>query len=247
MRLETAIRIRFFRRLLATRAGRAYMLNLIVAGEESDQCGVFDRLAALADDEAGRRTAIRHKHDEQRHAAMYRECLARAGGQPRPVANRLMLLRQMEQKTDETFAASLCRGNVEGVKTRQDLMNLYAMMLASEERALQQFPALAALFRAAGDLETADVFDRVTHDERRHIRYCQAMGRRYAPDAAIWQQAVARFRRIEDEAYREIGFAIIADALAEGVLRLGAPGRLLGRMLCAVTRVHDRGTQRAAA
>jgi len=35
-------------------------------------------------------------------------------------------------------------------------MNTYAMLLVIEERALQQFPVLGRLFRAAGDVETAD-------------------------------------------------------------------------------------------
>jgi rubrerythrin len=231
MPLQAAIQKRFIRRLIERPEGRAYMLNLIVAGEESDQIGVFDRLAELADDETGRKTAIRHKQDEERHSALYRECLARVGGQPEPVPKHLMLLRRMQRMTDDAFAMSLYSGTANGIQSRQDLMNMYAMILASEERALQAFPALAKLFRAAGDAETANVFDRVTDDERRHAKYCQAMGRRYAADEATWTSAATRFRRIEVAANREIGLAIIAEALRRDLLRLGAPGRLLGHVL----------------
>jgi hypothetical protein len=59
------------------------------------------------------------------------------------------------------------------------------------------------------------------------------MGQRYASDAATWDQAVTRFRRIEAEAYREVGFALMADALARGLVRVGTPGRVLGRVLWA--------------
>jgi rubrerythrin len=249
MRLEAAIRKRFIRRLIDTPAGRAYMLNLIVAGEESDQIGIFDRLAELADDEAGRKAALRHKQDEERHSTLYRECLARTGGRPEPVPKRLMLLRRMERKTDDAFAVSLYRGSTDGVQSRQDLMNLYAMMLASEERALHEFPALSRLFRAVGDDETANVFDTVTEDERRHVKYCQAMGRRYAPDEATWTNAAARFERIEAAAYREIGLAIIAEALTRDLLRFGAFGRLFGRVLSRVAARHgsEQHPQEAAA
>ena len=242
MRLEAQLRKRFFRRLVGTPDGRAYLLNLIVAGEESDQVGIFDRSAELADDEAGRKTAIRHKQDEERHSSLYRACLARTGGRPEPVPRHLMLLRRMERKTDDAFAVSLYGGRADGVQSRRDLMNMYAMMLASEERALQQFPALAKLFRASGDAETASVFEQVTDDERRHVKYCQAMGRRYAADEATWTRAARRFRRIEAAAYREVGLAIIADALARDLLRLGAPGRLLGRVLRRVDPM--RGSER---
>jgi rubrerythrin len=234
MSLEIAIRKKFLRRLLETPEGRAHVLNLMVNGEEADEAGVFDRLAALAEDESGRKAALRHKADEERHAALYRSCLARTGVRPRPVPDRLMLVRRIVRRSRDKFAAGVAAGNAEGIDSRQDLMNTYAMLLVIEQRALKQFPVLGALFRAAGDAKTADVFDRVANDERRHVKYCQAMGRRYAPDAATWERAVARYRAIEAEAYREIGLATIGDALTHDLLGFGRAGRTLGRLLCAL-------------
>ena len=43
--------------------GRAHLLNLMVNGEEADEVGVFDRLAALADDETVRKATLHHKAD----------------------------------------------------------------------------------------------------------------------------------------------------------------------------------------
>lgn len=234
MNLERAIRKRFLRRLVETPQGRAHLLNLMVVGEEADEVGVFDRLAALADDEAGRKAVLRHKADEERHAALYRSCLARTGIEPRPVPERLMLVRRIVRKSEDVFAAGIESGSAERIDSRQDLMNTYAMLLVIEERALQQFPVVGRLFRAAGDAATADVFEQVANDERRHVKYCQALGRRYAPNAATWERAIARYRSIEAEAYREIGFATIGDAFAHDLLHFGLPGRLLGRLLCAL-------------
>jgi hypothetical protein len=143
-----------------------------------------------------------------------------------------MLVRRIARKAEDGFAAGICAGSAERIDSRQDLMNTYAMLLVIEERALKQFPLFAELFRAVGEAQTAEVFEQVAADERRHVKFCQAMGRRYAPDAASWQQAVARFRRIEAEAFRAVGLATIADALAHDLLRFGLPGRLLGRLLC---------------
>jgi rubrerythrin len=243
MSLERAIRRRFLRRLLDTPEGRAHLLNLMVVGEEADEVGVFDRLAALTDDETVRKATLHHKADEERHAALYRACLTRTGVVPRPVPDRLMLVRRIVRKSADRFAERIDAGTADGIDSRQDLMNTYAMLLVIEERALKQFPMLGRLFRSVGDAETADVFDQVANDERRHVKYCQALGRRYASDAETWERTVARYRRIEAEAYRELGLATIGDALAHDLLRLGLPGRLLGRLLCAVddrvTR-HDR-------
>src|SRR5882672_9522113 len=138
MSLETAIRKRFLRRLVETPEGRAHVLNLMVVGEEADEAGVFDRLVALADDEAGRKAAIRHKTDEERHAALYRTCLARTGVQPRPVPDRLMLVRRIVRKSEDGFAVGIDGGTAEGIDSRQDLMNTYAMLQVIEERALKQ-------------------------------------------------------------------------------------------------------------
>ena len=241
MGLEIAIRKRFVRRLLETPEGRAHVLNIMVAGEEADEAGVFDRLAALAEDESARKAATRHKADEERHAALYRQCLARTGIQPRAVPERLKLTRRIVRKAEDRFAAGLYAGTAEDIATRDDLMNTYALLLAIERRALVQFPVFGALFREAGDADTADVFEQVANDERLHVKYCIAMGRRYAPDTATWERAVQRFSQIEAQVYRELGLAMIGDALAHDLLRLGRAGRVLGRWLCAL---DDRRSER---
>lgn len=239
MNVESAIRKSFFRRLIATPKGRAHVLNLMIVGEEADEVGMFDRLAALSDHDAGRKAALHHKADEERHAALFRACLARTGVTPRPIPERLMLIRRIVRKSEDRFAQVIDAGSADGIADRRDLMNSYAMLQAIEERALKQFPALARLFRESGDAETAAVFEQVTEDERRHVQYCVALGRRYAPDASSWESALARYRAIEAEAFREVGLTTLADALVHDLVGLGVPGRLLGVLLNRLDRRRE--------
>src|SRR4029079_15436437 len=166
---------------------RAHILNLMVAAEEGDEAGVFDRLKAVVDDPRIRKTIDRHQRDEQRHAEMYRACIARNGFEAQPVPDELMIIRQVGRVAGGGFAAGESAGDASGIVSRQDIMNTYALLLAIEERGVDQFPRIGAEFRRVGDHETADTFDRVAKDELRHTRYCRAIGRRYAPDDATWE------------------------------------------------------------
>jgi hypothetical protein len=125
------------------------------------------------------------------------------------------------------FAAGLDAGSAAGIATRDDVMNIYAMMLAIEERGVERFPLFGAEFRRIGDRETADTFDRVTQDERRHTKYCRAIGRRYAPDDATWERAVTKYRAIEERAFRGWGFAVFVYAVKNGLAWRGVAGRVV--------------------
>jgi hypothetical protein len=215
----------FVRSLVAHPSGRAHILSLMVAAEEGDEAGVFDQLARKADDPELERLVRRHKEDEARHAAMYRACLARNGLALQAVPDELLIVRQVGREAGGAFAAGVDAASAEGIVTREDVMNTYALLLAIEERGVQRFPLIGAEFRRIGDRETADTFDRVTDDERRHTRYCRAIGRRYASDDATWDRAVARYRAVEERAFRRVGLAGIVFALKEGLLWRGLLGR----------------------
>jgi rubrerythrin len=96
--------------------------------------------------------------------------------------------------------------------------------------------ATRAEFRRLGDHETADVFDRVAKDEARHVRYCKAIGRRYAEDDAQWAHAVETFARIEDRAFKAVGVTTIAHALETGLLSESRVAKGLGRAMRALDR-----------
>jgi rubrerythrin len=228
MNLEMSINRSFLRSLVSHPAGRAQLLSLMVAAEEGDEAGVFDQLVRKADDPELEKLVRRHKEDEARHAGMYRACLARNGLEPQPVPDALMIIRQVGREAGGAFAAGVDAGSAHGIVTREDVMNTYALLLAIEERGVQRFPLIGAEFRRIGDHETADTFDRVTEDERRHTLYCRAIGRRYAPDDATWERAVAKYRAVEERAFKRVGFATMLYALRKGLAWPRTLGRLGG-------------------
>jgi hypothetical protein len=232
MNLEMSIGRSFLRSLVSHPAGRAHVLSLMVAAEEGDEAGVFDQLARKADDPELEKLVKRHKEDEERHASLYRACLARNGFEPQAIPDALLIIRQVGREAGGAFAAGLDMGSAHGIATREDVMNTYALLLAIEERGVQRFPLIGAEFRRIGDHETADTFERVTEDERRHTLYCKAIGRRYAPDDATWERAVAKYRAVEDRAFKRVGWATMAYAVKTGLAwprTLGRLGRLWAR------------------
>ena len=188
------ITARFLKGLLATPRGRAHLLNQVADAEGSDEGAIFDRLLAHVEDPKLRQMIERHQADELRHAAMFRACLARTGFEPSPVPAHLRLLDRLDAHA----------GNVmkEPVREDRDVMVAYLMLLVIEERALNQFAQFIPAFDAV-DPETAEVFRQVARDEERHLRYCYAISRRYAPGETTWETNLHHFRKLEAIAFGE--------------------------------------------
>jgi hypothetical protein len=162
---------------------------------------------------------------------MYRACLARNGLKEQPIPDELLIIREVGRQAGGAFAAGVETASAAGMETREDVMNTYALLLAIEERGVQRFPFIGAEFRRIGDIETADTFDRITIDERRHTKYCTAIGRRYAPDSDSWDRAVEKYRAIEARAFQRVGLAGIFYAIEKGLAWRGLLGRLGGLLL----------------
>jgi hypothetical protein len=224
MSLDERIGRRYFRSLLARPEGRAHILSLLVISEEGDEGGVFDELARRADDEDLAKVVRRHKADEERHAGLFRECLARNGLALEELPDELLIVKQVAKDT-----------GAKPIETRTDVMNTYALLLAIEKRGVERFPVIAAAFREAGDAATADVVDQVTADECRHVKYCAAIGRRYANDDAEWSRAVATYAAVEARAFNRVRVAGIAYTLKRGLVWQSLLGRFAGWSLCAAT------------
>jgi len=202
----------------------------MIAAEEGDEAGVFDQLIETAVDPKLQKLIRRHQADEFRHAAMYRACLERNGVEPDPVPDALMIIRRVARVAGGAFAVGERTRSAAAISTREDVMNTYALLLAIEERGAEQFPLIGAEFRRIGDHETADTFDRVARDERRHTRYCRAIGRRYAPDEASWELAVRKYARLEERAFKQAGMAGIVYALRRGLLWSGTAQSAIPQM-----------------
>ena len=231
MIVETLLRRAFYRRLVATAAGRAHLLALMVSAEEGDEAGVFDQLQRVVDDPSLQKTIARHQADEREHAALYRARLELTGVAAQPIPDELMIIRRVGRIAGGAFAIGVDSRSAAAIATREDVMNTYALLLAIEERGVEQFPIIGQEFRRIGDHETAETFDRVAGDELRHTKYCHAIGRRYAPDDRAWDAAVRRYRAIEQVAFRQVGLSGVAYALEHGLIGGGFAARALGARL----------------
>jgi hypothetical protein len=85
-----------------------------------------------------------------------------------------------------------------------DVVAIYALLLAIEERGVERFPLIAEAFRPY-DPETADTYLRLARDERGHVKYCQTIGRHHAKTAEAWDAAVAEARALEAQVFLEVG------------------------------------------
>jgi hypothetical protein len=194
------------------------MLNLVVHAEEGDEAGVFDQLQRVVCDPGIRKTIARHQADEREHASLYRACLTRNGVDPGPLPDTLLIIRRVAVTAGGAFATGAASQSANGISTDDDVVNTYALLLAIEERGVRQFPLIGREFRRIGDDLTANTFDRVTADEIRHTKYCRAIGRRYAKSERAWDHAVARYRTVEERAFRDAGLAGIAYAIDKGLV-----------------------------
>jgi rubrerythrin len=210
--MHNDMRAAFLDQLVATPAGRAHVLSISVEAEEGDEGGVFDRVAEIVNDPKLRRIVEVHRDDEVRHAQLFRDCLSRLDLELQPVPDELRIIPRI---------AAGAGGLITGLSTTADVVNIYAVLHAIEERGVEQFPLIADAFRAV-DPETADTYLRVTRDERGHVRYCEQIGRHYSADDRAWEQLVDRARAVEQTAFDEVRAADLAYCTERGLLAIDA-------------------------
>lgn len=200
----------FLRSLLATPAGREHMLSIAVDAEEGDEGGLFDRIADAIEVPELRRVVVAHRDDEARHARLYRECLRRNGYIKRELPPNLSLINQLREGAVEPTPE---------IRSSEDIVSFYALLLAIEERGVERFPMIADAFERH-DPETAATYRRVTRDERGHVRYCERIGRHHASSPAAWEAAVAAAREVEAAAFIRAGMAQVAYCAEQGLVDL---------------------------
>jgi rubrerythrin len=146
------------------------------------------------EDPALQKMIKKHEEDEVRHAQLFRARLAAQNATPLEVPSELRLIDRLDRRLGGFFDRPIDGG--------RGVMEAYTLLQVVEERALTQFTVMERAFREV-DPETADVFVEVAKDEERHLKYCQAIAKRYAPSEAERQWLLAGFRLIEAETYRE--------------------------------------------
>lgn len=213
---------RFLTRLVGSPRGRAFMLSFMADAEEADEAGVFDALLERVDDPQLNKLVKKHTEDEARHAELLRGRV-RAIGIGAPVVPREL---SIVQRIDGMLGGM---GEMFVAKERS-IMDAYVLLEVVEERAVREFPKIAAALEPV-DPESAATVRSICEDEKRHVLYARAINRRYAPDADTLVRTLAKVRAVEQRAFDDNGAAFLKHALAENLLELPFAERLLWKTM----------------
>jgi rubrerythrin len=222
--LRNALDLNFLRHLIETPAGRQHVLSQVADAESTGESRVFEQLLSQVDDPELAKMIEKHQADEIRHAELFRACEARTGLPARTVPTELRLMDRLDAQLGHILAKP--------ITTREGVMDAYLLLQVLEERAITQFGRFIEAFGEI-DPETAAVFTQVNLDEERHLKYCHAISRRYAPDEATRLATLARLRHEEALAFRENQLVNLNHTLDTGLIR-GTVRRALWRALARV-------------
>lgn len=199
---------RFTRDLLASALGRAYVLTQAAVSEGSDESAVFDRLLPVVDDPQLQKAIATHKADEERHALMFEQCAQRQGVAPIKIPEGMQLLPLLREEIANFDAP---------IKTHEDIMNTYLVLQVIEERAMEQFTILRDVMLEV-DPATAAVMAEIMADEERHLKYCAAITKRYAPSPELLAKQLCSYRDAEARAFRRQQQLVTQQLLAMPVM-----------------------------
>ncbi len=229
----------FMRRALRSVPARAFILSSIADSEDNGEARIFDDALSAVDDPKLAKMIERHRDDEIRHGKLFRECIERTGFDPGPLPDDVKVLDRLNRHLGGFFDREIT--DTSGV------MEAYLILQVVEERALQQFTVIEPIMRTI-DPKTADVFVEVTADEERHLKYCTAISRRYAPDEMVRQSRLQQIRDIEAKVFLENNLVFTGYVVSRGWMpgifdRVFWPtmNRLAGVMGALPYTEHSRG------
>jgi rubrerythrin len=212
--LDQAVQLAFTRRLCSTNEGRAHVLALVADAESAGEGQIFDRALSRVEDEDLQRLIRKHRADEVRHGELLRERLARTGiAAHAPPELRLL------DRLDRAVGGLLDRP-IDGAR---GVMDAYLLLQVVEERALFSYPIIVEALRPH-DPGSAATFEVVLDDEQRHLKYCHAISRRYAPSEEARLSTLARFRSAEARAFKDNQLANADYVIARGWMGRGLAG-----------------------
>ena len=226
MTMQEQMTVAFMKQVTAKPEGQAYFLTQCARSEDNGESALFDKVLTFLDDPNLQRMVARHQKDEIRHAAMFRECAQRTGVLADPPLELNVVTR-----LDEALGGFFSRP----VRNAQDVMETYLMLQVVEERATTLFPLFAEVFKDF-DPRVAAVFTEIDKDEERHLMYCRAISRRYAPSRALMEDTLRDLRETEARVFTENNKANMTYILDNRLLAGSAFSRLGWRTVSALTR-----------
>ncbi|MFO0724808.1 MAG: ferritin-like domain-containing protein [Myxococcota bacterium] len=225
MDLRMFLTRRFMKALLSTPAGRAHLLNQVADAEDNGEASIFDHALAWVSDPKLKKIIDHHRSDEIRHGQILRDRRDATGVKPPPVPDHLKILDRIDAKLGGFFDRP--------IDSDEGILTAYLVLLVIEERAVTQFGMFIEAFDAV-DRATADTFRSIAADEERHLKYCRAVIRQYAPDEAALERRLTELRQMEAEAFLETSTANVTYALEHGLIP-GTFDRLFWRVINALS------------
>jgi hypothetical protein len=215
MKLQEQVHQWFLFDLFTTPRGRAFVLSQAADAKCGGEHRIFDVLLDRIDDPELAALVRRHRDDEARHARLFADCAARQGAKTPVVPASLRMLDPVDRYVGEARGG----GRFFDVAVADDryVADAYLVLQVLEERAAQQLWLLTRALRPFDPRSAAIVFEIAT-EERRHLRDCQAISRRYAPDAGLRTARLGSFREAEARAFREHTRLSLEFLAAEGFM-----------------------------
>jgi hypothetical protein len=187
-RFDQAVR----RQILTQPAAKAFALSSYADAESSGESQVFERALVRAQDPAVQKMIRVHQADEIRHAKLLDDRRVELGLPLREVPPELKIMERLSEAAGGLLDLAM--------DTDEDVARVYALLYVVEERALDEFARQQRALADVGDHVSAALFRQIGDDERRHLRYCEAIGRRYAGDEGFaWM--LGEMRAIERRVY----------------------------------------------
>lgn len=231
MEFGDRLTLAFMTQMFSHPKGRAHLLSMASDAESSGEGRVFEELLKRKGDSELQRLVVRHRDDEIRHAELLaercRENAAQFGGEIPKVPAHLRLIDRLDRALGGFFSREL--------RTDEDVMRAYLVLQVIEERAITQFDMYVKAMEQV-DPKSAQTFREIGQDEARHLRYCHAIAKRYAPSAEVHAKELMHIRAVEARVFAENSNDNLYFALEHDLLPVSWPVRLGWRAIGAVAR-----------
>ncbi|MGZ6143009.1 MAG: ferritin-like domain-containing protein [Myxococcales bacterium] len=225
MTILERVNLRYMKKLFSSAEGRAHVLAQAADGESSGEAAIFERTIAQVDDPELKRVIRKHQEDELRHERLFRERLA-AQNAPYTLPDDLRLVARVDREAGGLIDRP--------IRDAYGVLEAYSLLQALEERAVFSFGMFIAALKDV-DPESARVIEEVLEDEKRHLKYCVAVAKKYARDEQERLAVLARMRAAEARAFKANQLANMDYTLSKGWIG-GAVETALWRVVRFVAR-----------
>jgi hypothetical protein len=224
---EEKLNLWFMQTLVKSQKGRAYLYSMVADAESAGEGKVFEQLLKREDPEL-QRLATRHRDDEIRHAELMLDAVKRTGLEGPVIPEELKLIDKLDAELGGFFSKP--------IETREDVMRAYVLLQVIEERAMSQFGLYQRVLKDV-DPETAKAFAVIEADEERHLRYCHAIAKRYAPSEAVHAETLRHIREVEARVFGANQGVSMRFVFANGAFAAPAPVRWAWMAIGALSRL----------